>query len=110
MKKRKLSRGVAVVGGGLTKLGLFKDRNCKDFFAEAFVEMTESVDKGFDPKEIDAIYVGNYSNDFFVNQAHWGPIISDLLGHACRLRGTEAACAERRSLSRRSPGNCLRIL
>jgi acetyl-CoA C-acetyltransferase len=93
-RKRKLSRGVAVVGGGLTKLGLFKDRNCKDFFAEAFVEMTESVDKGFDPKEIDAIYVGNYSNDFFVNQAHWGPIISDLIGHVPKpVTRTEAACA-----------------
>jgi acetyl-CoA C-acetyltransferase len=92
--KKKLSRGIAIVGGGLTKLGLFKDRNCKDFFAEAFKEMCESVDKGFDPKDMDAIYVGNYSNDFFVNQAHWGPIISDLLGHVPKpVTRTEAACA-----------------
>ena len=92
--KRKLSRGVAVVGAGLTKLGLFKDRNCKDFFAEAFVEMIESVDKGFDPKEMDAVYIGNFTNDFFVNQAHWGPIISDLLGHVPKpVTRTEAACA-----------------
>jgi hypothetical protein len=41
-----LGPGVAVVGGGLTKLGLFKDRNCKDFFSEAFTEMAASVDKG----------------------------------------------------------------
>jgi acetyl-CoA C-acetyltransferase len=93
-RKRKLSRGVAVVGGGLTKLGLFKDRNCKDFFTEAFVEMTNSIDKGFDPKEIDAVYVGNYSNDFFVNQSHWGPIIADLLGHVPKpVTRTEGACA-----------------
>ncbi len=69
-RKRKLARGAAVIGGGLTKLGLFKDRNCKDFFTEAFVEMVQSIDKGFDPKDIDAIYIGNYSNDFFVNQSH----------------------------------------
>src|SRR4030065_843701 len=94
LKRKKLSRGVAVVGGGLTKLGLFKDRNCKDFFAEAFTEMVESIDKGFDPRDIDAIYVGNYSNDFFVNQSHWGPIISDLLGHVPKpVTRTEAACA-----------------
>jgi|GEM_PF-2721827 len=37
-RKKKLSRGVAVVGGGLSKLGLFKDRNSKDFFAEAYLE------------------------------------------------------------------------
>ena len=93
-RKRKFSRGVAIVGGGLTKLGLFKDRNSKDFFAEAFLEMVESIDKGFDPKDIDAIYIGNYSNDFFVNQSHWGPIIADLLGHVPKpVTRTEAACA-----------------
>ena len=93
-KRKRLSRGVAVVGGGLTKLGLFKDRNCKDFFLEAFNELIESVDKGFDPKEIEAIYIGNYSNDFFVRQSHWGPIISDLLGHVPKpVTRTEGACA-----------------
>ena len=93
-KKRKLGRGVAVVGGGLTKLGLFKDRNCKDFFSEAYTEMVGSIDKGFDPKDIDAIYIGNFSNDFFVNQAHWAPIISDLVGHVPKpVTRTEGACA-----------------
>jgi acetyl-CoA C-acetyltransferase len=93
-KKRKLRRGVAVVGGGLTKLGLFKDRNCKDFFSEAFTEMVGSIDKGFDPKDIEAIYIGNFTNDFFVNQAHWAPIISDLVGHVPKpVTRTEGACA-----------------
>jgi acetyl-CoA C-acetyltransferase len=93
-KKRKLGRGVAVVGGGLTKLGLFKDRNSKDFFSEAYTEMVESVDKGLDPKDIDAIYIGNFTNDFFVNQAHWAPIISDLVGHVPKpVTRTEGACA-----------------
>lgn len=93
-RKKKLSRGVAVVGGGLSKLGLFKDRNSKDFFAEAYVEMIGSVDKGIDPKEIESIYIGNFTNDFFVNQSHWGPIISDLVGHVPRpVTRTEGACA-----------------
>lgn len=93
-KRKKLSREVAIVGGGLTKLGLFKDRNCKDFFIEAFTELEESVDKGFDPRDIDAIYIGNFTNDFFVHQAHWGPIISDLLGHVPKpVTRTEGACA-----------------
>ncbi|HSR12403.1 MAG TPA: hypothetical protein VLS90_13255 [Thermodesulfobacteriota bacterium] len=92
--KRKLARGVAVVGGGLSKLGLFRDRNSKDFFAEAYLEMAGSVDKGVDPKDIDAIYIGNFTNDFFVNQAHWGPIISDLVGHVPKpVTRTEGACA-----------------
>jgi acetyl-CoA C-acetyltransferase len=93
-KRRKLGRGVAVVGGGLTKLGLFKDRNSKDFFSEAYTEMVESVDKGFDAKDLDAIYIGNFTNDFFVNQAHWAPIISDLVGHVPKpVTRTEGACA-----------------
>src|SRR4030043_1528776 len=93
-RKRKLARGVAVVGGGLTKLGLFKDRNSKDFFAEAYVEMMGSVDKGVDSRDIEAIYIGNFSNDFFVNQAHWGPIVSDLVGHVPKpVTRTEGACA-----------------
>lgn len=93
-RKKKLSRGVAVVGGGLSKLGLFKERNCKDFFAEAYLEMLQSVDKGIDPRDIEAIYIGNFSNDFFVKQAHWGPIIADLVGHVPKpVTRTEGACA-----------------
>ncbi len=93
-KKKKLFRGVAVVGGGLSKLGLFKEKNCKDFFAEAYLEMLQSVDKGIDPRDIEAIYIGNFSNDFFVKQAHWGPIIADLVGHVPKpVTRTEGACA-----------------
>lgn len=93
-KRKKLSRGVAVVGGGLSKLGLFKDRNSKDFFAEAYLEMLGSVDKGIDPGDIESIYLGNFSNDFFVKQAHWGPIIADLTGHVPKpVTRTEGACA-----------------
>ncbi|MCL5734115.1 MAG: hypothetical protein M1274_00755 [Actinobacteria bacterium] len=93
-RKGGLARGVAVVGGGLSKLGLFKDRDCKDFFAEAFLEMLDSVDRGVDPGDIEAAYLGNYSNDFFTGQAHWGPIISDLIGLVPKpVTRTEGACA-----------------
>ena len=81
MKRRKrLGRGVAVVGAGMSKFGMYKDKNSKDVFAEAFNEMLASVDKGIDPNDIQAMYLGNFSNDFFVNQAHWGPVMSDLVG------------------------------
>ncbi|MBI5969489.1 MAG: hypothetical protein HY882_16735 [Deltaproteobacteria bacterium] len=94
LRKKKLARGVAIVGGGLTKLGHFKDRNSKDLFAEAYTEMIGSVDKGIDPRDIEAIYIGNFTNDFFVNQGHWAPIISDLVGHVPKpVTRTEGACA-----------------
>lgn len=93
-KKRKLGRGVAIVGAGMSRFGLFKDRDSKDLFAEAFGEMLDSVDKRFDPSDIDALYLGNFSNDFFVHQAHWAPLISDLIGLAPKpATRTEGACA-----------------
>jgi acetyl-CoA C-acetyltransferase len=93
-KKRRLGRGVAVVGAGMSKFGMFRDRDSKDLFAEAYGEMVASVDKGLDPKDIDALYLGNFSNDFFVHQAHWGPMISDLIGITPKpATRTEGACA-----------------
>ena len=93
-KRRRLGRGVAVVGAGMSKFGMFKNKDSKDLFSEAFREMLESVDKGFDPNDIDALYLGNFSNDFFMHQAHWGPIISDLIGLASKpATRTEGACA-----------------
>lgn len=96
-KKRKLSRGVAVVGAGMSKFDMFKDRDSKDLFAEAFVEMRSSVDKGLDLGDIDALYIGNFTNDFFVHQSHWGPILSDTLGlvpkPATRIEGACASSA-----------------
>jgi acetyl-CoA C-acetyltransferase len=95
MKKRgKLGRGVAIVGAGMSKFGMFTDKNSKDLFAEAFSEMLASVDKGVDPGDIDALYLGNFSNDFFMHQSHWGPIITDLIGITPKpATRTEGACA-----------------
>jgi len=94
MKKRRLGRGVAIVGAGMTRFGMFKDRDSKDLFTEAFAEMLASVDKGIDPADIDALYLGNFSNDFFVHQAHWGPLMADTIGHCPKpATRTEGACA-----------------
>ena len=93
-KQRKLGRGVAVVGAGMSKFGMYKDKDSKDLFAQAFKEMLSSVDKGVDPNDIDALYLGNFTNDFFVHQGHWGPIISDLIGLTPKpATRTEGACA-----------------
>ncbi len=93
-KRRKLGRGVAIVGAGMSKFGMFRDRDSKDLFVEAFQEMIVSVDKGMDPADIDALYLGNFSNDFFMHQSHWGSIISDLVGLTPKpATRTEGACA-----------------
>ena len=50
MGTRKLGRGVAIVGAGMSKFGAFKGKATRDIFMEAFQEMVASVDKGFDIK------------------------------------------------------------
>ena len=93
-RKRTLGRGVAVVGAGMSPFGMYPGKNSKDLFAEAYRELTSSVDKGLDPADIDALYLGNFTNDFFVHQAHWGPIMSDLIGLTPKpATRTEGACA-----------------
>ena len=62
---RKLNRGVAVVGTGMSQFGSFPEKTTRDLFVEAFQDMRASVDRGLDPNDIEALYVGNYSSDLF---------------------------------------------
>lgn len=83
-----------MVGAGMSKFGMFRDQDSKDLFTDAFTEMTVSVDKGFDPTDIDALYLGNFTNDVFARQSHWGAILSDSLGLVPRpATRIEGACA-----------------
>jgi acetyl-CoA C-acetyltransferase len=78
----------------MSNFGMYKDKNSKDLFVEAFQDMTKSVDKGLNSNDIEALYLGNFSNDFFMKQSHWGPIITDLLGITPKpATRTEGACA-----------------
>lgn len=94
MTQRKLGRGVALVGAGMSKFGAFPDKTSRDLFVEAFKELRASVEKGFDPAEIETIYVGNFSSDLFERQAHIAPIMADAVGLVPRpaIR-VEDACA-----------------
>jgi len=76
----KLGRGVALVGAGMSKFGAFADKSSRDLFVEAFNAMTNSVDKGMETKDIEALYVGNFSSDLFEGQGHIAPIMADWVG------------------------------
>jgi len=94
MTKRGLSRGVAIVGAGMSKFGTFPAKTTRDLFVEAFVEMLASVDKGCDPSDIEALYIGNYSSDLFEGQGHTAPIMADWAGLTPRpATRVEDACA-----------------
>lgn len=80
MAKSKWPRGVAVVGAGMSKFGAFPNKTSRDLFVEAYQEMKGSVDKGFDPKKVEAFYLGNFSSDQFEKQAHLAPIVASWVG------------------------------
>ncbi len=80
MPLNKLPRGVAIVGAGMSKFGAFAEKNSRDLFVEAYQRMSASVDKGFDPAAIDALYLGNFSSDQFEHQAHTAPLLADAVG------------------------------
>lgn len=82
MAEKKFNRGVAVVGAGMSQFGAFPGKATRDLFVEAFQEMSHSVDKGFDPADIEAVFVGNYSSDLFENQGHTAPLMTDAVGLA----------------------------
>lgn len=93
-KTRKLGRGVAIAGVGMSKFGAFPGQATRDLFVEAFQELRGTVDKGLDPDDIEALYVGNYSSDLFEKQGHTAPIMADWVGLTPRpATRIEDACA-----------------
>jgi len=94
MTSKSLSRGVALVGAGMSNFGAFPGKATRDLFVEAFLDMRKSVDKGLDPKDIEALYIGNYSSDLFEGQGHTAPFMADWTGLAPRpATRIEDACA-----------------
>jgi acetyl-CoA C-acetyltransferase len=77
---RSFARKVAIVGAGMSKFGSFPEKNSRDLFVEAYQAMSATVDKGFDPREIETLYVGNFSSDLFEHQGHLAPILADSVG------------------------------
>jgi len=77
-----LARRVAVVGAGMTRFHhrLHLEKSSRDLFVEAAAEAFNSVDKGFDRRDIQSLYVGNFSSDAFEHQCHLGALMADWLG------------------------------
>ncbi len=93
-KKRQLARQVSIVGAGLSQFGAFPEKDSRDLFVEAFQDMVQSMDQGFDITDIECAYVGNYSSDLFEHQGHTAPIVADWLGITpIPITRIENACA-----------------
>ena len=91
---KKLARGVAVVGAGMSRFGAFKDKTVRDLFVEAFVDMMQSVDKGAETRDIEALYLGDAATQLFEGQGHTAPLMADWIGLAPKpATRIESACA-----------------
>lgn len=94
MTVRKLGRGVALVGAGMSRFGAFPGKNTRELLVDAFLEMKASVDKGFDPQAVEAVFIGNFSSELFEGQGHTAPIMADWMGLApVPATRVEGACA-----------------
>ncbi len=85
-------RGVSIVGIGSTPFGVLEDQSLKSM---AVTAANEAIgDAGVDPKEIEALYVGNFISGFLAGQATIAPQIADLLGLKKEIACTsvEGAC------------------
>jgi acetyl-CoA C-acetyltransferase len=80
MPTTSLPRGVAIIGAGMSKFGAFPEKNSRDLFVEAYKDLLASVEKGFDPRQIESFYLGNFSSDLFEHQAHMAPLLADAVG------------------------------
>lgn len=94
MQKRKLGRGIAIVGAGMSRFGAHPEKSSRDLFVDAFLAMRRSVDRGLDPKAIQAIYIGNFTSELFEHQGQTAPILTDWIGLTPRPAARiENACA-----------------
>jgi len=92
--KRKLGRGVAIVGAGMSRYGVRPGVSNREMFVEAFNNMLASVDRGIDPKDIEANYVGCCGAWIWETQAGVGKWCTDWAGLVPKPSTTiDNACA-----------------
>ena len=93
-KERKLARGVTIIGGAMSRFGVFPEKSSRDLMVDAYTEALDSVDKRLDPRDIEALYIGNFTADLFEHQSHLGHLVADTLGLTPRpATRIEGACA-----------------
>jgi len=84
---------VAIVGAGQSRYGEFPDKGIKELFFEAYKDMTSSVDKNYDPRSVEAAYIGNLGSGGF-QLGNMSALVSEYVGlpHILTMR-IENACA-----------------
>ncbi|MFZ3172472.1 MAG: thiolase domain-containing protein [Carboxydocellales bacterium] len=73
---------VAIVGIGLIRFGELFDKSYEAMMQEAFINAVNSVDKGFDPKDIQAAWLGTCAPMLFSSDTLGGAMLVGNLGLA----------------------------
>ena len=72
---------VAIVGVGMIKFGELFHMSFDDQIQEAYLNCINSVDKGFDPKDLKAAWFGQWSGGFIGTGAQAGSMLSSIIGN-----------------------------
>ncbi len=93
-KKRKLGRGVAMVGAGMSQFGVHQNLTTRDLFVEAYQDMLKSVERGLDTKDVEALYLGNAAAEVWEAQGSNAAMMAAAVGLTpVPAVAIEAACA-----------------
>lgn len=85
---------VAMVGAGQTRFGDHTDKSVKELVAEAVRELGESVDRGWSPERIEAVYIGSLSCGQGMQLGNFAPALLEYAGlPPVPALHVESACA-----------------
>ncbi|MHA1728878.1 MAG: thiolase C-terminal domain-containing protein [Promethearchaeota archaeon] len=92
---KKLLRKVAMIGAGMSKFGAwYPIKQNRDLWQDALISAVKSVDNGINMKDVDELFLGNFSADLFNHETHLAPLFAQIAGlnpkPATRF---ESACA-----------------
>lgn len=71
---------VAIVGAGHSYYGDFPEKGIKELFADAYRDMLSSVDKGVDPRDIEAAFIGSLSAGGGFQLGQTSPLLTEHVG------------------------------
>ena len=73
---------VAIIGTAMTPFGGLYDKSVEDLAQEVFINCVKSVDKGIDPKEIKAGWIGSIGMDLLIPGGMSGSWLTTQMGNA----------------------------
>lgn len=71
---------VAIVGAGMTPFGAHPGLSVKELFADALADMAKTVDRGWNPERVEAVYIGSLSAGQGMQLGNFAPALMEYAG------------------------------